>query len=673
MIKFEKELVALKKNVKKIMKDYDVDFVKNYIKEKCRTEYLKKLLGANLLLKNSFIFDETWDMEQCRIPYVNNPVKWDFTPNGDEEWIFMLNRHEYLNKLILAYYIEKDEIYINKWKELVLNWIDNNEIKSEGGCTIRTIDTGIRCQSWLNSLFHIINEEKISDEELLKIILSIKEQILYLRGAYIDKYILSNWGVLQTTSIMCCYLLLKDFIKDEELFNWALEQTYNQMDIQVFDDGSHWEQSVMYHVEVLNCSMKVISTCEKFGFELKNEYKEKVHSMARYLMYCGGPRSIQEAQCDSDRTDIRDVLVKGAILFEDEELKGIAFKEIDLSSIYMLGKKGYEKFKSINGRIPTEINKSFVDSGNIYIRSDFKEDASFTYIQNGTLGSGHGHADLGHISLYYKGEPFLVDSGRYTYVEEDVMREYLKSAKAHNVSVIDKEPFGIPNKSWGYKKYSDVLKNYFVNKGEISYSEIAYLGELKDKTQYTVIRKVLFLSPRIWIIVNEVRCTGNHSCENYYVLDSKVKIREESKYLLAENKSGKLRIYNYGSDEINIKNTLISKNYNQIENSKRLETSTEFNNKLINYDIIIGDDGFSDIIITDGDLKQYNNNERLSKDKVIVKNIKLGNNEEYVIIIFNEETYKGGKVYFYDKTPIYGKVVVIHKNSDMSKVIRLRG
>ncbi|ATD55782.1 heparinase II/III family protein [Clostridium chauvoei] len=672
-MKFENELRLLRSNIKELMKDYNIEFVKNYIKNECREEYSKKLIGANLLLNNSFIFDETWDMEQCRIPYVNNPINWSFTPNGDEEWIFMLNRHEYLNKLILAYYIENKDIYIEKWKHLVLNWIDNNEIKLEGGKTIRTIDTGIRCQSWINSLMHIINEDKINDEELLKIILSIKEQLLYLNKAYIDKYILSNWGVLQTTAIMNCYLLFKDFIQNEELFNWALEETYKQMDIQVFDDGSHWEQSVMYHVEVLNCSMKVISMCEKFNFNLNNDYKEKVHSMARYLMYCGGPKSTQEAQCDSDRTDIRDVLVKAAILFKDEELKGMSFNKIDLSSIYMFGKNGYDKFEAIKGKIPKERNKSFIDSGNIYLRSDFKEDASFTYIQNGTLGSGHGHTDLGHFSIYYKGEPFLIDSGRYTYVEDDIMREFLKSAKAHNVSVIDDEPFGIPNKSWGYNKYGDVLKNYFINKENINYAEIAYLGELKDKTQYTVIRKILFIEPKIWVIVNEIRCTGEHNCKNYYVLDNNVKIEKRDDYLVAVNNSRKIKLYNYNIDKLNIKNTYISKNYNEIQNSKRIETNTKFNGKLINYDIIIGDEGFEDIIIKDGVLKQYNSKEQVSLERAMVKNIIVSDEEEYVVVIFNEETYKGGKVYFYDKTPIYGKVVVIHKNKGMSKVIRLKG
>ena len=100
------------------------------------------------------------------IPYLNRDLDWNFTPNGDEEWVFMLNRHEYFEKLIAAYYFSNDEKYLDKLKELIFNWIENNEIKECGGQTIRTIDTGIRCFSWMKSLLHLIHENKLEDEEI---------------------------------------------------------------------------------------------------------------------------------------------------------------------------------------------------------------------------------------------------------------------------------------------------------------------------------------------------------------------------------------------------------------------------------------------------------------------------------------------------------------------------
>lgn len=667
---YSNNIEELKMKIKNYMVSYEKENVVNYIKNQCKDSYKETLKGANLLLNNSFVFDEAWDMEQCKIPYVNRKLDWNYTPNGDEEWTFMLNRQEYIHKLIVAYYVESNDAYINKCKDLIMNWIDNNEIKE--GKTTRTIDTGIRCLSWMYTLIHLINEDKINDDEILKIVLSIVEQLNYLKDSYIDKYILSNWGVLQTTSIVISYFYLDNFISND-LFDWALDELYKQIDIQVFDDGSHWEQSVMYHVEVLNCCIKAIHMSEVFKFELKEEFKNKVHYMAKYLMYCGGPNSHQEAQGDSDRTDIRDVLVKAATIFNDGELKKNAFEKMDLSSIFLLGYDYNRKYLNLAEKEITNLNKSFEDSGNIYIRSSFENDASFTYIQNGTLGSGHGHSDLGHFSIHYKGKPFIIDTGRYTYVEEDPIREYLKSAKAHNVSVIDNMPFAIPNKSWGYDLYADVLKNYFREKEEVVYAELPYLAELKDGTPYTVIRKIMIISKNIWIIVNDIRCKGKHVCKNYYNFDNNVIIQQKDSYIKCRNDDTIINVCNYNIDKCSIKKSIISKNYNEINNSNKLVTKTNFIDKLINYDVIVGEENNREIVVKDAEIRQFNNKNKISDDVAIVKEIEVGYNESYVVIIFNKETYKGGKVYFYEDIPVYGKGVVIHKINGKHKTIFLKG
>lgn len=661
----------LKREVKDYMKIYDVDFVSYYINHNCKREVYEKLIGAKLLLNNSFLFNRKWDMEQCRIPYLNKNLDWDFTPNGDEEWIFMLNRQEYFENLIVAYYYTKEDRYLNKLKDLIFDWIDKNEINTLGGVTIRTIDTGIRCLSWIKSLITLINEDKLNDDEILKIVSSIKEQLNYLKNSYTLKYTLSNWGVLQTTSIIVCILWLKDFIEDEDLFNWALEELYSEINLQVLEDGSHWEQSIMYHIEVLNAAMEVIHYSNYFNLNLDFEFLEKIHSMAKYLVYCGDSNSFFVAQGDSDRSDIRDVILRASILFRDPFLKFRAYEDMDLENILFFGKDGFLKYINIDKKEIKILSKSFLDSGNIYIRSSWDEDASFTYLQNGTLGSGHGHSDLGHFSISYGGESFLVDSGRYTYVEEDPLREYLKSAKAHNVSIIDDSPFAIPKNSWKYDKYAEVIKNYFKEKENIAYAEMAYLATLKDNTPYTVLRKVLVISKDIWVIVNEVRCSGHHICKNYYNLDNNIKIVERNGIFSCISKKSEINIYNRNVDKKYIENSFVSKNYNSINNSKRIVTEKAFYNNFVNYDIILGQ-GLKNIEIKEPSIVQYNSKELLSEDILIAKEFVIKENESYTIIIFNKETFKGAKVYICDDLPLYGKVLVIHNLNNKKRIIRLK-
>ena len=97
--------------------------------------------------------------------------------------------------------------------------------------------------------------ERIKEEELFEILESMEQQFLYLYQSYVPKYRQSNWGVLQTTSILQnaawfgeCFCLEEM----KQIAEWAKDELLDQLESQIYGDGSHWEQSMMYHIEVLN-------------------------------------------------------------------------------------------------------------------------------------------------------------------------------------------------------------------------------------------------------------------------------------------------------------------------------------------------------------------------------------------------------------------------------------
>ena len=68
-------------------------------------------------------YDHQMDMETCFEKYSFHEFKWHQTPNGDMEWVFMLNRQGYLVDLAVAFYLIKDEKYLKKWKEIVFDLV----------------------------------------------------------------------------------------------------------------------------------------------------------------------------------------------------------------------------------------------------------------------------------------------------------------------------------------------------------------------------------------------------------------------------------------------------------------------------------------------------------------------------------------------------------------------
>ena len=666
----------VKKRAARYMGQYDPAFVAEYMRIHCRGEAKEAVAGADRLMGQTFTFEDRWDMEPCAAAYTLEEMVWDRTPDKDQEWVYMLNRHEYLHKLLLAFYITGKQAYIDKLKWYLEDWIDSNPILLSGTETTRTIDTGIRCMSWQFLLLHLIGGDLIGREEAERILCSMSDQFSNMKNRYIGKYTLSNWGVLQTTAVCRGYMWFGEYLPDNGMEAWAWQELERQLDLQVMPDGSHWEQSIMYHIEVLLSCMKLLA-CPQGGVPRDKIWLyRKVEDMGRYVMHAAGPDHCQPAQCDSDVTDVRDILVKAAVLTGNGQFKFAGYESADLDSAWLLGRDGICGYGRLRPEEPQSRSLCAEDTGNLYVRSGWSGDSHYTGLQCGPLGSGHGHADMTHINLYYGGKPFLTDSGRYSYMEEEPLRPALKSAQAHNVCVIDGESHGIPQGSWSYRTYGSCLKNYYRESGAVHYCEMAYHGTLADNQNYLVIRRVMIADPGIWLIVNDIECGGPHHVKEYYHLDPRVQVREgrgkcgpESENQGAwelESEGRKLTLS--GSREFRMEPCGISRKYNQLESAFCMIKETAFEGRHTDWTCLTGEGIKSDSI----PVYQYGRKEPVPEPEVISRIYTLPSGEEWTFLIWNRETCKGGKLYDCGGVPVYGKAAAIHRLDGKTALYRLR-
>lgn len=644
-------------------------FSRTFHKDEC-SESIKK---ANLLLNDIFLFNDPWDMEQCHIPYKLAPLKWDYSPNGDEEWIFMLNRHEYLYCLITAYYLTKEEVYIKKWIKLVISWIKENPMDNKSKCW-RTIDTGIRCMSITLGLRHIISTGILHENEFLIIINSLFEQVKYLKDNFIQKYYLSNWGVLQTTGICTTLMSFYDICPEKEILDWAIDMLEKQLNFQVFEDGMQWEQSPMYHIEVLYSTLKTIYISKITGFSVSKAIMEKAYALSKSLIYSCQPNHHQIMQSDSDDTDVRDICTLAAIIFNDGELKGAGYGVVDFNTAWLLGNKAIEDYKSINKRMPKETSKAFEDGGNYYLRSSWSDAASFCYFHNGTLGSGHGHADLTHFNITAFGENFLIDPGRYTYVEGDPLRLYFKSSKAHNTVVIDDKDFTECRDSWSYNRTAQPLKNYHMFKEKVDYIEGSYFVNKNGIDDfYLVTRKLIYIKPSIWVISNIVHKEGEHIGKKYFHFDKDVIVSNNGNKTELRKNEAFMNIYHDSFESIKIKNDLMSTNYNKIQNSKTLISSLSFKDLMVSNDVIYASLDDKELNIKKGLLYQAGQDSPINENVATSIEIEISANERYIVILIHEEIFKGNKIMMYNnEIPVYGKTVLIHDKNGKVEYINLK-
>ncbi len=661
---------------------YEKEHVCAHIAGNCREEAEKILAQADRLMAHTFSFEDRWDMEPCREPFTLKEMIWDRSPNGDPEWIFMLNRHEYMNKLLIAGWLTGDKAYVEKLKWFLFHWIQANPILPEGTVTTRTIDTGIRCMSWQYLLLHLLGEGLMEEREAAGILESMKEQFASLRKRYIGKYTLSNWGVLQTASICNGYLWFHEYLPSDGTEDWAWQELERQIGLQVLDDGAHWEQSMMYHMEVLLACMKLLASCRAWvRIENRTEFwrdtdwlEKAVDRMSRYVLFASGPDHLQIAQCDSDVTDVRDVMVKAAVLTGDGRYRYAGYDTADLDSAWMFGSAGVTGYSAMAGRKPESLSLAAADAGHIFFRSSWEEDSHFTYMKCGPLGSGHGHADLTHISLHYRGCPILVDSGRYSYVEEEPLRPFLKSAQAHNVCVIDGESHGRPRVSWGYDSFGQSFKNYYREQGPVHYGEMAYHGCLMSGAHYLVIRKVMAVDQGIWMIVNDIRCDGGHEVKEYYHLDSAV---QGTPIGTGTDGAGECwRLCSGGDDAMTVLGSrpfeavpcVISKQYNQKEKSTCLVRKTGFTDRITDWTCLFGEGTEAEKT----QVFQYGSSRPETEEQVTAMSFCLSPDESWDFLVWNQETWQGGKIHDCRGVPVYAKAAAIHTINGNTTLYRLR-
>lgn len=476
-------------------------------------EAQKIIQKAEGVADRSFRFTEKWEMEQSDKPIrFSGKVEWETVPSGDPEWIFALNRHTSFLLLGQAYVLTGDERFYEIFAELLQDWIARVPLTGERTKTAwRTIEAGIRCENWLKAYCCFRGCPAFSEKVLRVFRSSLRVHAEYLYAVDDDFRILSNWGILQNHGLFLAGVFLREPLYVQE----SLRRLAEELSVQILPDGVQWEQSPMYHCEVLRCCLDVITIAEKNNIPLPDGFSKTVHTMTRTLALWCKPNGCLPCQSDSDEIDARDIFVQGAVLFGDGVLKHWAGPGPFAENIWDLG-EAVSAFRSLPFQRPEQLSAAFSESGNYILRGGAGPDAQYLRFHCGCMGSGHGHADLLHFDLSSRGEDILIDSGRFTYVDSPDRRR-LKQPAAHNTIRIDGCDFSTVKNSWDYASIAMPVKGEyrfgktaeFVSGGHLGYMEL-------PAGPVFVSRRIVWVKPDITVICDSFYGSGSHMYEQFF-------------------------------------------------------------------------------------------------------------------------------------------------------------
>lgn len=500
------------------------EYCKTYWPEDC----VHIIRVADEVCRNYFLFDLEHDMERTWEPVIFDPegdVDWEYRPGNDPEFTFQFNRHRFFICLGQAYWLTGEDKYARHFVRLLMSWITGVKRTEETEKTTwRILETGIRGEFWVKAMRYFKDSPYVTDEVVDAFYSCLVEHAEFLIQMHSPYRYMSNWGVIENHGLFEIGIAMPDEERRKRYTSIALEHLEAEARMQIMGDGVQWEQSPLYHNEVLHCYEDVLILASRNDIEVPDTILNAVHKMACADLMWKKPDHKQLLMGDSDDMDIRDYISTAAVLFRDPMLKFGGFPVLDFESVWDLGIESARLYQEMEIQEPDFLSGALSDSGNYYLRDKWGEDGSLLHFHCGTMGAGHGHSDKLHVDLCVGGEDVLTDAGRYTYVVDSGRFEF-KDPTAHNTITVDDKFFTVCKDSWECSKLCQPVKGQFRFTDSYEYVQGGHLGYAEDGV--FINRKIVYIKPDIYLIMDEMYTGGAHTYRQYWNFSERGQVRLE--------------------------------------------------------------------------------------------------------------------------------------------------
>jgi len=407
-----------------------------------------------------------------RVPYLNTPRA------GDHKIIWELNRHQHLVVLAQAYLLTGESRNLDEiWAQLE-SWIAGNPFH-RGTNWASALEVAFRALSWI-WIDHYVGREMPATFRARWL------HMLYLHGCHLANnlsfyYSPNNHLVGEAVVLHALGLYFSGLPRAAHWEQLGARVMREQMDRQIRDDGSSFEQSTYYQVYLLD----MFSLHEALGSPGPG-YRAKLTQMAEFLHAIAGPSGRLPLLGDDDGGCLSLIPIRRAL----------------------------GPIKRRRGQMIWQ-SKLFPDAG-LAVMTCGDTHAIVDAGSFGALHAGHSHSDTLSIVVRSGGAEILIDPGTYTYTGEPEWRDWFRGTQAHNTICIDGRDQAVAAGPFGWNTKPDVriLEWRTNNENDILEAECRYAG-------FTHRRRVEFRKPDVFLITDHVSGPpGSHDVEQLWHLGS---------------------------------------------------------------------------------------------------------------------------------------------------------
>jgi hypothetical protein len=393
--------------------------------------------GSEIHWRRDYTHDiETGTPYFRRIPYL------DFGRAGDHKNIWELNRHQHLVILAQAFRFTGNRDYLSEAEIELLSWLAANPLM-RGINWSSALEVAFRALSWI-WLDHLAGADLASDFRRTFL------EALYRHGCFLESnlsvYFSPNTHLLgEAVALHALSVVYPDWPRSSRWRVRGAEVVEEQMERQVREDGTHFEQSTYYHVYALDLFLFYALLAETPA-----RYREKLRGMAEYLDALLGPAGSIPLIGDDDGGRVfhpygarnqfgRATLTTCGVFFGQPEWIRRA-DDLAEQAAWWIGPSALGREPAPRAPSPSRL---FRDAGLVITTS---ADVQIV-IKAGGFGSssaGHSHSDVLSFVCRRGAREILTDPGTFTYLADSSWRDYFRGTKAHNTVRIDGQDQAIP-------------------------------------------------------------------------------------------------------------------------------------------------------------------------------------------------------------------------------------
>lgn len=414
----------------------------------------------------------------CRlIPYL------DFTRVGDHKIIWELNRHQHLVLLAQAYRLTGRQEFFGEILAQLESWFATNPYM-RGINWASALEVALRALSWI-WVFHWAGEAMEPD---------FRQRFLaelYRHGCYLEHnlsiYFSPNTHLLGEAVVLHALgVLFPKFPKARKWERLGAQIVREQVERQVREDGSHFEQSSYYHVYAMDLFL-----LHQALAETSPAFRAKLEGMAEYLAALLGPSG------------------KLPLIGDDD---GGRVEKVEKTTVPF-----------------STFSRLFPQAGLAVMMADHLH----VLVDAGPFGAGtagHSHSDTLSLVVRLGKEEILIDPGTYTYVADPQLRNWFRGSAAHNTVRVDGMDQAIPAGPFSWKGRPSVEVRQWLATPAHDFLDAAcyYAG-------FTHRRSVLLLKPDLILVLDEIEGPqGEHLVEQFWLPGEAIRAVSDSCFQIGE-------------------------------------------------------------------------------------------------------------------------------------------